>query len=97
MKNFEMKHLSSLDGSFYMIKLEKFDEYRDRTSYYFSRIERKKDMIRYIWMMNGMHSNARQMLLEFKGLVITRKTYILRLGRIISTDTQHITSIVYKL
>ena len=65
-------------------------EYRDKTHYYWSRIGKKLDCIRYIWFMNGMNRNAKEMLIEFKGIAVedprSHNEYVLKLGEIISTD-----------
>ena len=73
----------------------KLYEFRDRTSYYKSRIEDKVDSITHIWFMNGMQTNSRQMLVEFLGLLISPKEYILKLGKIISQDIVEIDNLVH--
>ena len=76
----------------------KTSEYRDRTCHYHSRIGTKTHLIKYIWFMNGMNTNSRQMLVEFQGLDSTdpRSTheYVLKLGRIVSVDPLKIARIV---
>ena len=78
-----------------IMNLEKGEEYRDRTRYYFSRIWRKKDSIKKIWMMNGMHKNARQMLVKLNGIVLETDRYVLKLGEIISKDNKEIDDLVH--
>jgi hypothetical protein len=73
-------------------------EYRDKTSYYDSRIGRKLHSIRYIWFMNGMNTNANQMLVEFNGLddqdLYSNYQYVLKLGNIVSVDTHEIDRLI---
>ena len=44
--------------------------------------------------MNGMHTNSRQMLIEYHGLDSqdsrSKREYVLKLGRIVSVDPQEI-------
>ena len=76
---------------------DKTSEYRDRTYHYHSRIGDKIHLIKYIWFMNGMNTNSRQMLVEFQGLdnqdPRSKKEYVLKLGRIVSVDPQKIARI----
>ena len=80
-----------------ILRRQKFSEYRDRSYYYLSRIGSKKHIIKYIWFMNGMDTNSRQMLVEYHGLdnQDPRSTheYVLKLGRVVSVDPQVITTI----
>lgn len=76
----------------------KTKEYRDKSSHYWTRIGKNIDFIRYIWFMNGMQRNAKQMLIEFKGVddedPRSQKEYVLKLGNIISTDNTVIKTFV---
>ena len=76
---------------------DKTSEYRDRTIYYHSRIGTKTHLIKYIWFMNGMNTNSRQMLVEFQGLDSqdprSRREYVLKLGRIVTLDPKKIVRI----
>ena len=76
---------------------DKTSEYRDRTCHYHSRIGTKTHLIKYIWFMNGMNTNSRQMLVEFQGLDSldprNKREYVLKLGRIVSVDPPKITRI----
>lgn len=69
---------------------EKLREYRNNTPYYHSRIGQKRGVIKYIWFMNGMHANARQMLVVCEKIQLNRQKYILYLGAIISADPKQI-------
>ena len=75
----------------------KTSEYRDRTKYYHTRIATKTHLIKYIWFMNGMNTNSRQMLVEFQGLDSqdprSRREYVLKLGRIVTLDPKKIVRI----
>ena len=77
-----------------IMNLEKFEEYRDRIKYYYGRIEESAWAYTQVWFMNGMQKDAREMLVEFKGLVVERKRYVIKLGKIISTDKKQIHKLV---
>lgn len=73
-------------------------EYRDKNCYWYSRIGRRLHIIRYIWFMNGMHTNAKQMLVEFNGLddqdPYSNYKYVLKLGNIVSVQPHEIARLV---
>ena len=77
---------------------KKTKEYRDRTRYYWTRIGSRVSKLKYIWFINGMKKGSDHMLVKFEGLTNdddkSNTQYVLKLGRIISTDKNEIHSMM---
>ena len=73
----------------------KKEEYRTNGRYWYVRIIKRIRELRYIYFRNGYHTESKAMIIRLRGVVITKSTYILKLGSIVTIDP-HKVSTLYK-